>query len=154
MSGRDRSGRFLARQPSPVFLLGESQGQRSLAGHSLLGHKESDMIEAIEHTCTQITLESILLYLRASETANLSKLRFVGLAVFKTVLSPQTIVFLKLPWKIFRKLRSWHCSHHFTANRWGNNGNSVTLFWGALKPLQMVTAAMKLKDACSLKEKL
>ena len=29
-----------------------------------------------------------------------------------------------------------------------------TLFWGALKSLQMVTAAMKLKDACSLEEKL
>ena len=29
-----------------------------------------------------------------------------------------------------------------------------TLFWGAPKSLQMVTAAMKLKDACSLKEKL
>ena len=29
-----------------------------------------------------------------------------------------------------------------------------SLFWGALKSLQMVTAAMKLKDACSLKEKL
>ena len=27
-----------------------------------------------------------------------------------------------------------------------------TLFWGAPKPLQMVTAAMKLKDAYSLKE--
>ena len=27
-----------------------------------------------------------------------------------------------------------------------------TLFWGAPKSLQMVTAAMKLKDACSLKE--
>ena len=26
--------------------------------------------------------------------------------------------------------------------------------WGAPKSLQMVTAAMKLKDACSLKEKL
>ena len=24
----------------------------------------------------------------------------------------------------FRKLRSWHRSHHFMANRWGNNGNS------------------------------
>ena len=32
------------------------------------------------------------------------------------------------------------------ANRWGN-----TLFWGAPKSLQMLTAAMKLKDACSLK---
>ena len=28
------------------------------------------------------------------------------------------------------------------------------LFWGALKSRQMVTAAMKLKDACSLEEKL
>ena len=29
-----------------------------------------------------------------------------------------------------------------------------TLFWGALKSLQMVTAAMKSKDAYSLEEKL
>ena len=28
------------------------------------------------------------------------------------------------------------------------------LFWGAPKSLQMVTAAMKLKDSCSLEEKL
>ena len=36
------------------------------------------------------------------------------------------------------------------ANRWGNSGNSDRLyFWGS-KIIQMVTAAMKLKDACSL----
>ena len=29
-----------------------------------------------------------------------------------------------------------------------------TLFWGAPKSLQMVIAAMNLKDACSLEEKL
>ena len=29
-----------------------------------------------------------------------------------------------------------------------------TLFWGAPKSLQMVTAAMKLKDSCSLEGKL
>ena len=29
-----------------------------------------------------------------------------------------------------------------------------TLFWGSPKSLQMVTSAMKLKDACSLEEKL
>ena len=34
------------------------------------------------------------------------------------------------------------------------NGNSQTLFSWAPKSLQMVTAAMKLKDACSLEEKL
>ena len=46
-------------------------------------------------------------------------------------------------------------SHHFMGNRWGNSGNSARLyFWGASKSLQMVTAAMKLKDAYSLEEKL
>ena len=46
-------------------------------------------------------------------------------------------------------------SHHFMANRWGNSGNSCRLyFWGAPKSLQMVIAAMKLKDAYSLEEKL
>ena len=45
--------------------------------------------------------------------------------------------------------------HHFMANRWENNRNSDRLyFWGAPKSLQMVTAAMKLKDSCSLEEKL
>ena len=39
------------------------------------------------------------------------------------------------------------------ANRWGNNGNSDRLFSWDPKSLQMVTAAMKLKDACSWKKK-
>ena len=39
------------------------------------------------------------------------------------------------------------------ANRWGNNRNSDTLFWEAPKSLQMVTAAMKLKDALLLGRK-
>ena len=46
-------------------------------------------------------------------------------------------------------------SHHFRANRWGNSGNSgQTSFFWAPKSLQMVTAAMKLKDAYSLEGKL
>ena len=40
------------------------------------------------------------------------------------------------------------------ANRLGNNGNIDRLyFWGAPKSLQMVTAAMKLKDVCSFGRK-
>ena len=40
------------------------------------------------------------------------------------------------------------------ANRWGNSGNSDRLYFGgATKSLQMVTAAMKLKDSCFLEEK-
>ena len=41
--------------------------------------------------------------------------------------------------------------HHFMGNTWRNSGNRVTLyFFGAPKSLQMVTVAMKLKDAYSL----
>ena len=35
-------------QPTPVFLLGKSHGQGSLAGYNPWGHKELDMTEATE----------------------------------------------------------------------------------------------------------
>ena len=44
-------------------------------------------------------------------------------------------------------------SLHFTANRWGINGNNDRLFSWAPKSPQMVTATMKLKTF-SLEEKL
>ena len=37
-------------QPTPVFLPGDSHGQRSLVGYSPWGRKESDMTEATEDT--------------------------------------------------------------------------------------------------------
>ena len=37
-------------QPTPVFLPGESHGQRSLAGYSPWGRKESDTTERLTHT--------------------------------------------------------------------------------------------------------
>ena len=38
---------------------------------------------------------------------------------------------------------------------WQTDGETMeTLFWGAPKSLQMVTADRKLKDVCSLEEKL
>ena len=36
----------------------------------------------------------------------------------------------------------------------GETVETETFFWGAPKSLQIVTAVMKLKDACSLEEKL
>ena len=39
-----------ARQPTPLFLPGESHGQRSLAGYSPAGCKESDTTAMTEHT--------------------------------------------------------------------------------------------------------
>ena len=70
-------------------------------------------------------------------------------------------------WKWKRRVKSWlkaqHSenedhgiwSHHFMGTRWGNSGNSVRLYFlGVPKSLQMVAAAMKLKDTCYLEEKL
>ena len=38
------------------------------------------------------------------------------------------------------------------ANRWGNSANSDRLYFGAPKSLQMVIAAMKVKDTCSFEK--
>ena len=53
-----------------------------------------------------------------------------------------------------KKKRSRHPDHHFEANRWGKTKHWETSFSWAPKSMQMVTTSMKLKDACSLEEKL
>ena len=54
-----------------------------------------------------------------------------------------------------QKLRSWHLFPSLHGKYMGKQWKQwLTLFWGAPKSLQMGTAAMKLKDACSLEEKL
>ena len=45
-------------------------------------------------------------------------------------------------------------SNFFMANRWENNRNSDRVYFGDSKITADVTAAMKLKDACSLEGKL
>ena len=55
----------------------------------------------------------------------------------------------------FRKRRSWHLVPSLHVKLMGNQWKQwLTLFWGAPKSLQMVTEAMKLKDAYSLEGKL
>ena len=49
-------------QPNPVFLPGESHGQRSLAGYSPWGHRESDIIEATYHACTCVLSTKIRVF--------------------------------------------------------------------------------------------
>ena len=44
-------------QPTSVFLPGESHGQRSLAGYSPWGHKQSDRTEMTEHTQKQMSYQ-------------------------------------------------------------------------------------------------
>ena len=52
-----------------------------------------------------------------------------------------------------QKTKMMASGHIIMANEWGNNGNRDRLFPWAPKSLWMVTAAMKLKDACSVEEK-
>ena len=49
-----------------------------------------------------------------------------------------------------RELKSLIWSHHFMANRWGTMETVTDLFFQSPKSLQVVIAAKKLKDACSL----
>ena len=61
--------------------------------------------------------------------------------------------------KVGLKLKSENKDHgirfqHFMANRWETMEIVTEFILEAPKSLQMVTAAMKLKDACSLEEKL
>ena len=56
-------------KPTPVLLLGESHGQRSLVGYSLQGHKESDTTEGLHlhfHFTTSTTWEAHYRYHFAS----------------------------------------------------------------------------------------
>ena len=50
-------------QPTPVFLPGESHGQRSLTGDSLWGHKELDMTEQLSQAFSRLNLFLLLLLL-------------------------------------------------------------------------------------------
>ena len=54
-------------QPTPVFLPGESQGQRSLVGYSPPGHKESDTIEWLDFTYLGNTACNILCILHNND---------------------------------------------------------------------------------------
>ena len=72
----------------------------------------------------------------------------------------KSLLMVKEEWKSWLKIQSSKNkdhgiqSHHFMANRLGNSGNSDRVFSWTQNSLKMVTAVMKLKDVCSLEEKL
>ena len=82
-------------------------------------------------------------YMTTGKTISLTRWTFVGkvMSLLLNMLSRFVITFLPR-------------MHYFMANRWGINGNSERLLFGALESLQMVTAVMEFKDVCSLDEKL
>ena len=62
-------------QPTPVFLPGKSHGQRSLAGYSPRGHKESDTIETTQQRSPSAG-DSKLLWVHSSSAPYLSHITF------------------------------------------------------------------------------
>ena len=68
ISGSERSPAWRrAWQSTPIFLPGESHGQRNLAVYSPQGHKELDMTEATYHTCIILLDEKKFVILIYSE---------------------------------------------------------------------------------------
>ena len=59
-------GRSPAGGSGNTLLPGEPHGQRSLVGYSPWGRRESDLTEATDHACTQLTLEKKILLLRVT----------------------------------------------------------------------------------------
>ena len=80
-SGRSLGG---GHQPSPVFLLGESHGQRSPASYSPQGCRESDMTKTNEQSHTYIiSYICILIYIYIYNLSSLIR---------------NTCIILQLPW--------------------------------------------------------
>ena len=67
--------------PLQYSCLGESPGQRSLAGHSPQGLTESDMTEATEHVCNVEPIYFLHQYDGSNISTSLSSLRLISVAV-------------------------------------------------------------------------
>ena len=129
-------------QPIPVFLPGESHGWGSLMGCHLWGHTESDTTEATYQQQQLCSWHHPYGRKQRETTEPLDESQ-------------------RVEWKSW--LKTQHSknedhgiqSHYVMANRWGNNGNSDRLYFPGLQNhCRWWLLAMKLKDACSLEDKL
>ena len=60
-------------QPTPVFLPGESHGQRSLVGHSSWGCKELEMTEATYYACCKMLYKFSICIIIISSSSSSSR---------------------------------------------------------------------------------
>ena len=94
-------------QPVPVFLPGKSHGQRSLVGHSLWDHKESDMTE---HARMQNVVR------RAHDLCGiLAPDPWPHSIYVKTSMKPKSRDMLQNSWPVLFKLSTW-CSGIYSVN--------------------------------------
>ena len=155
------------------FLPGESHGQGSLAGYSPWGRKESDMTKRLTHThkllfkvaaSFNISINNVQGFQFSHIFSNTSYCLFdysctIGCELVHHsgficiyIVTESEKVGLKLN---IQKTNIMECS---PITSWQIDGKQwkqwQTLFSWAPESLQIVTAAMKLKDACPLEEKL
>ena len=115
-------------------------------------------IDQLDLLAVQVTLKSLLQHHSSKASILQDSAFFIVQLSHPCMTTGKTIALIR--WTFVGKAMSllfnmWSGHHHFMAYRWGNNGNSDRLYFlGLQKSLQMVTVAMKSKDACSLEEKL
>ena len=101
----------------------------------------------------QIARRNINNFRYADDTTLMAESKEELKSLLMTVKEESEKAVLKL--KIQKSLDHGIWSHYFTANRWGKSGNSCRFYiLGLQKSLETLTVATKLKDACSLEEKL
>ena len=95
-----------AQQPTPVFLPGESHGQRSLAYDSSQGHKELDMTEVTEHACPHAST--------SLQLVSFFGIRYIWYNAHITCSSRFLQEKKKAMWFSYKDMRYWHISLTFT----------------------------------------
>ena len=127
--------------PAPALLPGKSHRRRSLIGYSPWDRKESDTTE--RHSLSLRYADDTTLTAESEEEVK---------SLLKKVKEESEKVGLKL------NIQKTKIMASDPITSWEIDGEIVetgqTLFLGAPKSLQMVTAAMKLKNSCSLGGKL
>ena len=144
---------------------GEAQGQGSLVGCRPWGRTELDMTEvsqsaAAEYIMRNTGLDEAQAGIKIAGR-NTNNLRYVG----DTTLMAESAELKSLLMKVKEEnenvgfklnVQKTKIAASGPITSWQTDGETVeqALFWGAPKSLQMVIAAMKLKDAYSLEGKL
>ena len=93
-------------QPTPIFLPGNSQGQRSLASYSPWGHKELDTTEPHTHTHTHTHTLSTVLSALLQQTIDYHGMQWPGNEAMLSSESNQEIWTTEVDILVFRKLLS------------------------------------------------
>ena len=107
-------------QPTPVFLPGESYGQRILVGYSLWSRKESDIVKwlnARTHTFTTRRAKLLEKILKLGKIEDKRRRGRQRMRWFDSITYSMDMNLSKL-WEIVKDRRTWCAAFHGVAKRW------------------------------------